>query len=146
MIQVSMKPARINAGGPVRFHQAAFDDVFHSWHGPVGRYVSRGAKKLEMLAISSAGLKTGALRRSIGSYYTRRGKALEVRVGANPGPGGVAGYALYHHEGTRPHIIRPKRARALRFTAQGHTVFANVVHHPGTRPNPYLTRWLRGVF
>lgn len=146
MIALSISPAKINSGGPVRFNQAGFDAVFHDWNGPVGRHISRGARKLEMLAVSSAGLRTGALRRSIGTYYTRRGKILEARVGANPGPGGVVGYALYHHEGTRPHIIRPKKAQALRFTVAGHTVFAKVVHHPGTKPNPYLTRWIRGVF
>lgn len=49
--------------------------------------------------------------------------------------------ALIHHEGTKAHIILPVKARALRFpgpTASGF-VFAKVVHHPGTRPNRYLT-------
>lgn len=146
MMSVSISPARTTAAGPVRFNEAGFDAVFHEWSGPVGRHVSRQCRKLETLAVTSAGLKTGALRRSITTYYTRRGKILEARVGANPGPGGVVGYALYHHEGTRPHVIRPKKAQALRFTVQGHTVFAKVVHHPGTKPNPYLTRWIRGVF
>lgn len=43
--------------------------------------------------------------------------------------------------GTRPHIIRPRRARALRFTVgSGQIVFAQVVHHPGNAPNPYHWR------
>ncbi|WP_329368700.1 hypothetical protein OG896_24480 [Streptomyces sp. NBC_00669] len=48
-------------------------------------------------------------------------------------------YVIY---GTRPHIIRPRRARALRFTAGGRTVYATVVHHPGTQANDFLGRAL----
>lgn len=36
--------------------------------------------------------------------------------------------------GTRPHEITPKRARRLRFVADGRTVFTKSVYHPGTRP------------
>jgi hypothetical protein len=49
------------------------------------------------------------------------------------------------HDGTRPHIIRPKRAQALRFRIGGRVVFAKVVHHPGTRPRPFLDKALREV-
>lgn len=50
----------------------------------------------------------------------------------------TADYALYVHEGTRPHLIRPKRAKALRFNIGGRTVFARLVRHPGTRARPFL--------
>ncbi|MFE0545213.1 hypothetical protein [Streptomyces sp. NPDC058891] len=46
-------------------------------------------------------------------------------------------------EGTRPHVIRPRRARALRFEVGGQVVFAAYARHPGTRPNPFLQRALR---
>lgn len=49
------------------------------------------------------------------------------------------------NDGTRPHIIRPRRARALRFTVNGRVVFARVVNHPGTKPRPFLDRALREV-
>ncbi|WP_235718302.1 hypothetical protein [Mycolicibacterium goodii] len=49
-----------------------------------------------------------------------------------------ADYALYVHEGTRPHVIRPRRAQALRFQVGGRTVFARLVRHPGTRARPFL--------
>lgn len=128
------------------FHQKQFDYVFHDWKGPVGRHLASRARRHKHLAVTSAGLKTGALRASIDLYFTRRGKALEVRVGANPAPGGSVGYALYHHEGTRPHIIRPRYKQALAFQYRGRTVFAKVVHHPGTKPNPYLTMWMNEVY
>jgi hypothetical protein len=54
-------------------------------------------------------------------------------------------YADMVHDGTRPHIIRPRRAKALRFRAGGRVVFAKVVRHPGTRARPFLDRALREV-
>lgn len=46
-------------------------------------------------------------------------------------------------DGTRPHIIRPRRKRALRFEVGGREVFAAYVRHPGTRANNILARALR---
>lgn len=46
-------------------------------------------------------------------------------------------------DGTRPHIIVPRRAKALRFTVGGDVVFARRVRHPGTQPNDFLGRALR---
>lgn len=54
-------------------------------------------------------------------------------------------YAQMVNDGTRPHIIRPRRAQALRFTIGGRVVYAKVVHHPGTRPNPFLDKALQQV-
>lgn len=48
-------------------------------------------------------------------------------------------YAMWHHEGTPPHVIRPVNRTVLRFPGAGGTVFATVVNHPGTAPNRYLT-------
>ena len=47
-------------------------------------------------------------------------------------------YAAPVHEGARPHVIRPRFARALRFEINGQTVFARKVNHPGNLPNPFL--------
>jgi HK97 gp10 family phage protein len=52
-------------------------------------------------------------------------------------------YAPFVNDGTRPHIIRPRRGQALRFTVGGRVVFARVVHHPGTRARPFLDQALR---
>lgn len=66
------------------------------------------------------------------------------------GPGGLRGSVISQHpasiyviKGTAPHIIRPRRARALRFQAGGQTVYAKVVHHPGIAANDFLGRALR---
>lgn len=54
-------------------------------------------------------------------------------------------YAEMVHDGTRPHIIRPRNAQALRFNVGGRIVYAKVVHHPGTRARPFLDRALHEV-
>lgn len=54
----------------------------------------------------------------------------------------TAAYALVHHEDGVPHIIRPRRARALRFVINGRVIFAASVRHPGHRGTKYLTRAL----
>ncbi|MFD8509719.1 hypothetical protein ACFV27_01035 [Streptomyces antimycoticus] len=66
------------------------------------------------------------------------------------GPRGLQGVIVCDHpavrfvlDGTRPHVIRPRRAKALRFDSGGRTVFAKVVHHPGTEPNNFLAEALR---
>lgn len=41
-------------------------------------------------------------------------------------------------EGTRPHLIRPRNGRVLRFMGRGGgVVFARLVRHPGTKPYPF---------
>lgn len=54
-------------------------------------------------------------------------------------------YAKAVHDGTRPHVIRPRNAQVLRFVVGGRVVYAKVVHHPGTRARPYLDRALREI-
>jgi len=52
----------------------------------------------------------------------------------------TASYAAFVSLGTRPHQIRPRNAKVLPFPGGqlGGMVFAAVVNHPGTQPNPYL--------
>lgn len=62
--------------------------------------------------------------------------------------GGVTSHAPYSafvHMGTKPHVIRPRNASALKFNAGGETVFAASVNHPGTKPRPFLTNALERV-
>lgn len=65
-------------------------------------------------------------------------------------PGGLQGVIVCDHpavryvlRGTRPHIIRPRHARALRFEVAGGVVFSKLVHHPGTQANDFFGRALR---
>ena len=49
--------------------------------------------------------------------------------------------------GTKPHIIRPKRKKALWWEGAEHPV--KIVHHPGTKANKFtgraFRRWLPGA-
>lgn len=74
-----------------------------------------------------------------------------------------AGYAAVVELGSRPHVIRPRRKRVLMFsrnpaarrlsgsvrTANRRSgegvIFARIVHHPGTRPQPYLVPGLQNA-
>ncbi|MCX4550611.1 MULTISPECIES: hypothetical protein [unclassified Streptomyces] len=68
-----------------------------------------------------------------------------------PGPRGLQGVIVCDHpavryvlDGTRPHIIRPrKKGGVLRFEARGRVVYSAYVRHPGTRANDFLGRALR---
>lgn len=48
-------------------------------------------------------------------------------------------YARYVHDGTRPHIITARNAKALRWESGGVVHFATSVKHPGYKGNPFLT-------
>lgn len=48
-------------------------------------------------------------------------------------------YALFVHEGTRPHAITAMRARVLANKKTGQ-MFGRRVMHPGTKPNRFLPR------
>ncbi len=49
-------------------------------------------------------------------------------------------YGKFVEFGTPPHLIKPKDKEALKFKVGkgGKPIFAKVVKHPGTRPNPFI--------
>lgn len=60
-------------------------------------------------------------------------------------PGRVVGevhnntrYAAAVHDGSKPHIIRPRRKKVLRFKVGARIVYARLVNHPGTKAQPWL--------
>lgn len=81
-----------------------------------------------------APVRTGRLRAS--------GK-MDIKI-THYGPTGVVRftvkYAEYVHDGTRPHVIRPKKGKVLRFKIGPKVLYRPVVHHPGTPGKPFLTR------
>ncbi len=83
------------------------------------------------------GLRTGYLQASwgqpgVGLELANTGK-LSGRIWSN------ARYALFVHEGTRPHLIAVVRKRVLANKKTGE-IFGRFVHHPGTKPNRFLPR------
>lgn len=107
--------------------------------GLVYPYIEKKAKQVVRLAKAQVGVDTGDLKRSIG-YTIRGGAPVYAKITASDKK------AMMHHEGTKPHIIRPKKAQALRFSSHGKIVVTKLVHHPGTKPNHFLTDPLKAVF
>ena len=67
--------------------------------------------------------------------------ASQIRAINEPGRVRVAPFGVEYNQylvkGTRPHELNAK-GQAMSFMVNGTRVFARKVHHPGTRPNPYM--------
>jgi hypothetical protein len=122
-----------------RINEPVYQHVFESKDGLVGDDLDARALRLVQAAKAQVGVRTGGLQRSIRRYWTReRGKKLTVAVGSN------RSIAALHHDGTKPHVIRARNSKALRYEGTGgEVIFAKSVNHPGTHPNRYLTDNLR---
>lgn len=106
-----------------------------------------GRAEMGRLAVSAVREEKLLVHRKTG-FTARTISAVDV---TNTGFSTVAhGAAPYLEFGTRPHIIRPKSAQALRWASGGNARlsgaprsgapvhFAKVVHHPGTKPYPFM--------
>lgn len=91
---------------------------------------------------SKAKRQPGTLQRSIVKRVISEGGEVVVLVGTDDPVG------LFVHEGTVPHVIRPRFARRLVFFwgKVGRVVRFKSVRHPGTKPNRFLLRALRREF
>ena len=74
---------------------------------------------------------TGAMFQSLYNRPIPNGR----EVGHDPNR---APHAMFVQLGTRPHEIRPKNKKALRWASGGQFFFAGKVKHPGYRGDPYL--------
>jgi len=123
----------------LRFFDSVLDRYLNSPGGEVGDHLRRKGNQIVVMAKSMVGVRTGALRSSIHLRHSRDPRGQYIKVGSS------LPYARMHHEGTRPHMIYPKKAQILKFTTKGKTVYAHSVRHPGTRANKYLTTPMRQV-
>lgn len=115
-------------------HQKEWNHEFNSLNGMVADHMDGIGTKGVNLAKWQVGYRTGALFRTLRHYSELGpGREVEVYVGSN------APHSLLHHEGTRPHTIRARRAQTLRYVQNGQVRYAKMVRHPGTAPNRYLT-------
>lgn len=80
---------------------------------------------------AEAPVKSGKLRDSLDYQHPTQHKIIIGSFGVE--------YAKFVAEGTKPHVIRPKNASALKFQIGGRTVFAKSVKHPGTKANPFMS-------
>lgn len=130
--------------GRVIIDPVVLANYLRSPNGPVTELLIRRATRVQEAAVNQIRLGSvrGGGRPNLRSTVLKRvlpdpaaGGAPMVRVGSD------SPIALLHHEGTRPHIIRPRNTAYLKFFSNRSNdyVFAKVVHHPGTKPNRFLT-------
>lgn len=123
--------------------------AFRSPVGMTGKWTREQAEKV------AAHARLLAPKPGQGSYATGE-TALSIKVNGptigRAGPEAVVvsdtDHALFVHEGTEPHTIKPRRANQLVFfwRKAGRVVFRDKVRHPGTKANPFLVKALRAVF
>lgn len=83
--------------------------------------------------------RNGALERSVDTRLLDGSLTGEVFLNTN-----IAPYGPWVHQGTKAHVIRPKRRMALRWVSQDSVfLFAKRVKHPGTKKDPFLYDALR---
>jgi hypothetical protein len=100
----------------------------------IDRFVTAFTRSATATAKDIAPRRTGHLRGQIRAQSTRRVGPWTISSGIDS----LADYSAPVHQGARPHIIRPRQARALRFEIDGRVIFARRVNHPGQRAQPYL--------
>ena len=93
------------------------------------------ANDLADALVRAAPVDKGGLRKSINAVV--QGKGIFISM---------VDYALHVEFGTAPHIITPKNKQALHWKSGGKDVFARLVHHPGTRPQPFIRNTFRTKF
>ena len=82
--------------------------------------------------------RTGQLERSIDVKFNENNGVVYIDSQSAP-------HGPFVHQGTGAHTIFPKNKKALRWAPQGGGAFhfAKVVHHPGTKSDPFLYNALR---
>lgn len=125
-------------GSKVIIYKTALNFQTHAAQGMVGRHLHKIGNRIVEGAKRQVGVKTGDLRKSIKLQHIVFREGAAIKVGSN------LHYAHAHHEGTKPHIITPNPPnKVLVFSKGSRIVHAQVVKHPGTQPNRYLSDQLR---
>lgn len=87
-------------------------------------------RKAKINLAKNKSVKTGHLRRSLNSNIKNTGKKTIGEVSTN------VFYAYFVEGGTKAHIIKAKRKKALYWQGAKHPVKS--VKHPGSKAKPYL--------
>ncbi|MBR8466347.1 HK97 gp10 family phage protein [Campylobacter sp. faydin G-140] len=122
------------------------------------RFLFRVGSGVRAAAKRHAPLKTGNLKKDI-QVFDDKIQRLQISVGNTK----LAPYAKFVYFGTKPHIIKPKKTKALAtplkkikgwsgkvstHDSTQYAIFGKAVKHPGTKANPYLhkafSEYIRG--
>lgn len=96
----------------------------------IGKAILQSVVVLKGLAKKEVPVQTGRLQKSIvGKNITQKSGVVSA----------TAKYASFVHGGTSAHTIRVRNKKVLANQKTGQ-IFGRVVHHPGTRANPFMTR------
>jgi len=109
----------------------------------------RGKRDMVRALAAAAPKDTGQLSRAVQVGPTTGTTTLTARIDLqprrNPGPADNYLVAAVNEHGRGPVVIRPRRARALRFQSGGQVRFARVVRQPARQGRPWfypqMRRW-----
>lgn len=122
-----------------RPNQAAVNQMLYGRRGPVVLHLANKGREGRGHAKRLVGRDSSDLYQTIDFRIVRSGPGYNVEIFAGGTPK-TSQYVMAHHDGARPHVIRPRRKQALKFDMGGNTVFAKKVNHPGNKANPFLLR------
>ncbi|WP_332238880.1 HK97-gp10 family putative phage morphogenesis protein [Sporolactobacillus sp. KGMB 08714] len=103
--------------------ELAIDRFEQKYISEIKRIVAETAEMIVSIAKTNAPVNTGYLKEHIKADYSNDGLTAVVYVDAS--------YAVYVEFGTVPHIIKPKKKKALFWEGADNPV--KEVHHPGTK-------------
>jgi hypothetical protein len=114
-------------------------DKFRGWTGPIGQSFGRLAKETVYWQRVGANKRTGAM--AVGMEHKRLTLAQGIAFDA----GSSKPYALFVDQGTKPHVITPKKPGGMlvfHWAKVGKTVFLRSVNHPGNRAYKFIQHGL----
>jgi hypothetical protein len=131
-------------------HRGAEYNAFRAPTGMSGRWTKAQTEKV------AAHARLLAPKPGLGKGYATGETATSIKSSAvstgRTGPEATVlsdtDHAVFVHEGTAPHIIKPRFASKLVFFSRGagKVIFDSKVFHPGTKANPFLVNALREIF
>ncbi len=114
-------------------YKPVLDSYIKTANGPLWKILHKRGQIAVNLARRQVGVDTGRLKSSIRMEHTTTRYGQELKIGS------TNKIAYLHHEGTKPHLIKPKNAPQLVFMSKGRVIRTQLVRHPGTKANKYLT-------
>ena len=116
--------------------------------GQINAVASRAALP-EVVKITRTVLNRAKVLAPVRTGRLRSSGRMDVTI-TTVGPTGKVtfpvSYARFVHEGTRAHIIRAKKKKALKFKgAGGGFIYRKQVRHPGTKARPFVEDALREI-
>jgi hypothetical protein len=108
------------------------------------RELLNGLIAIDEAARIALGFAVKAAERSVLGTTLYQNASGKTRGSVKTGVEGLSGFVqsggatAFLENGTRPHEIVARRAKALHFRINGADVFARKVNHPGTAPRPFM--------